>query len=109
MSLFVLFESSSLLCSSAVLKARLSRLSLIVAGVPDKTKTKEFQVEYVTYRELHFIPYKIPDETAVLLFYRVSRLVTRDLFAFQPAVVHLQGQETTIQVREGGSSVCFYS
>lgn len=24
-------------------------------------------------------------------------------FFFQPAVVHLQGQETTIQVREGGS------
>lgn len=37
--------------------------SLIVAGVLDRTKTKDFQ----------------------------------------PAVVHLQGQETTIQVREGGS------
>lgn len=67
MPLFVLFESSSLLISSAVLKAILSCLSLIVAGVPDKTKTKEFQVEYVTICKLDFIPHKLPDEAAASL------------------------------------------
>lgn len=51
-----------------------------------------------------FIPHKIHNEAAVPLFYRMCRLVTKYCFVFQPAVVHLQGQETTIQVREGQSS-----
>lgn len=71
-----------LLCSSVVLKAILSCLSLIVAGVPDKTKTKEFQVECVTYWKLNSVPHNVPDEPAVLLFYCTSRSLTTDHFLF---------------------------
>lgn len=73
---FVLIIVSSLFLSQARL---LSCLSLIIAGVVDKTKTKEFQVAYVTFLKLNFMPHKIPDGTAVLLFYSVFSLFTRGL------------------------------
>lgn len=53
---------------------------------------------------LTFIPRKIRDGAAVSLSHCMSGSVTRYPFSvLQPAVVHLQGQETTIQVREGQS------
>lgn len=50
---------------------------------------------------------KPPDKTAVPLVLPCIQISHQRFFCvLQPAVVHLQGQETTIQVREGGSSVC---
>lgn len=60
------------------------------AATADKTKTKEFQVRCVIFKHKPFA---------------VVRRLILNVFLFfgflQPAVVHLQGQETTIQVREG--------
>lgn len=58
---------------------RLSCPSFIIAGVVDKTKTKEFQVEYVAFLKFNFIPHKIP---AVLL----SCCVLFSLFTGGPCI-----------------------